>query len=162
MPLPVLLESDLLRLRLAAGLSLMIDGSNRRLMTLSIKIAVLSITSLISSLWLYALNVIALAYGYQGMTQIVCIAWWQTDTMISCICLVLFGKSAETVYNRLCCICAQICNNCMKRALLKPQDLNEEEQELSGTYFGIPSGASNAENIESDPTSVNNESEQIL
>merc|ERR1719242_1218154 len=86
--------------------------------------------------------------------QHVTVFWWQTDTVISCLCLVLFEKSAETLYIRLCC-CAQICNPCMKRALLQPIINSDKDQKLSQMYFGVPSGASSHDDvIESDPMSV--------
>ena len=108
--------------------SLKSNGQNRHLLDLSIKIAALSMNSLLSSLLFIVLGVITYFYGVDfPVSVLLCLLWWQIDTVINCICLVLFLKRANVFYDFLCCGCITLFSRCMTYRLSNSVQMTSSE-----------------------------------
>ena len=132
--------------------SLNAEGSNHRWMHLSVKIAVITITSLVSSLIVVSFDAVSYYFDdYEMRDSFVLIftLWFQIDTgIISSICLILFLARAERMYRILCCCGTAVGYRCMRGALLshmssKTPDLPSNSE----AAIGISSVASNNASI---------------
>ena len=151
--------------REALNRSLDVDQSNYKLMRLSIKIAVLSITSLVSSLILVSFNEAVLylprcPHVDFNLAQLfdLCL---QTDTIISCLCLTLFLARIESVYRVLCCCCSAVGFRWMRRVLLRRRDeIASSLQSTSESSIRVISGRTNNSNAAEDPDVIKSRSEK--
>ena len=143
--------------------SLNANGTNHKLMGLCVKIAVLSITGLLSSLIFVILQAINVHFDLNGCMALITHFWLQADTVISCFCLTLFVAQTERFYRILCCCCIAVGYQWTKRALMIRRDRSESSfRSRSITSDGLSSKLSNAGNASSDPFLVMSESGQIL
>ena len=95
--------------------TLLITNQHRVLMTVSVKIALLAITSLVSSLILITLRAISFFMSYKSVIAKCAAMWIQFDTIISCLCLVLFLPKTQRAFSILCCCCNALSKKCMER-----------------------------------------------
>ena len=143
--------------------SLNVHGTNHKLMGLCVKIAVLSIIGLLSSLIFVVLHALNVYFGLNGCIAMIAHIWLQCDTVISCFCLTLFVAQTETLYRILCCCCIAVGYQWTKRALMIRRDRCDSSfRSRLVTSDGISSKLSNAGNVSSDPFLVMSESGQIL
>lgn len=134
----------------ALNRSLNVDGNNHRLMNLSVKIAVLSILSLLSSLIYIILSAVMWLHLSLLLMNLLHL-WLVIDIIITCSCLVLFLSRTDRVYSILCCCCVALGNRCIKRALLKKHRRISHVPSESETCHGISSGAAKSGNVKSEP-----------
>ena len=104
--------------------SLSINGCNYQLMNLSVKIAVLSTISLLSSLTVVSFD--ALSYyldnfKLEGSLVLAFTVCFQVDLIISSVCLTLFlpASRAERIYRIICCCGIAVGYRCMRKELMK-------------------------------------------
>ena len=83
----------------------------------SIKITLLSVTSLLSSMVLIAFRAQSYFLWWESPIDIAHGYWYQLDTMISCICLTLFLPKTKNAYNKLCCCCKNALSRCMRERI---------------------------------------------
>ena len=111
-------DQDMRMIKLSQSLS---GGhANQRMMSLGVKASVLSITTLLSSLLWVAPEAVAVFLELPG-TRTFCYIidlWQQIDTVISCVCLVLFLTKATRLYRALCCCCICVGSRLLRRRLL--------------------------------------------
>ena len=149
--------------------SLNVDGTNYRLLNLSVKISTLSIISLLSSLIFVVLNTIIYYTNWRKPTAItfwtvhnleVKNIWLSIDTVISCICLTLFLSSR--LYQVLCCCCVSLGNRCMRNALLRRNDADAFSDHFrSHTSLGISNGPSNCDKVINESISMQSDAERL-
>ena len=154
--------------------SLNIHGQNRRLLELSVKITILSISALLSSLIFFAVSADAYIYGVRHgfdsgryIFKAFCVnAWLAIGNVINCVCLILFLQSTKVMYEKLCCCCIAFCSCCIRRALLRAKDLDDvclqSSESISETSHGIASGGLIAGNAKNELSIVISESGQML
>merc|ERR1719300_92088 len=94
-----------------------LDGTYYQMIRISVKIAILAIVSLTSSLILLAFRVTSFYLSYQSPMAKVAAIWIQIDTMISCLCLVLFLPRTQRGFNLFCCCCNVVLSKIMKKSL---------------------------------------------
>ena len=99
------------------------------LVHVSVKITILAITALLSSVILITFRAIVnFMEFHQSLSNpllydVFQSFWLQMDTIISCLCLILFLPQTSTVYRILCCCCIGLLSNCV--------DIHEIEMEFS-------------------------------
>ena len=95
------------------------ESANRRLLDLSVKAAVLSITSLLSTvIWVDPIAVASfMNLSPSSVLWRMVSLWWQVATVISCLCLTLFMPKAKDLYNVLCCCCTLLGFHWMRDSL---------------------------------------------
>ena len=94
-----------------------LSNTHSKMIEISVKVAVLAITSLTSSVMLMVFRAVSFFFGYRTVVDKVASIWIQIDVMISCVCLVLFIPSTQRGFDRLCCCCNWIAIKCMRRSL---------------------------------------------
>ena len=94
-----------------------LSHSHSKMIAVSVKVAVLAITSLTSSVLLLGFRPVSFFMAYQTAMDKVASMWIQMDTMISCLCLVLFTPSTQRGFDCLCCCCNVVVSKCMRRSL---------------------------------------------
>ena len=100
-------------------MSVLEDTKYHRMIRLSVKTAILTSVSLTSSSVLMAFRAsTCVTSEYSPMGKITSI-WIQMDTMISCICLVLFLPRTQRGFDSLCCCCSRLLSEFMKKLLQK-------------------------------------------
>ena len=141
----------------ALNRSLNAHGSNQRLMNLSVKITVLSLTSLSSTLIFVSFD--ALSLYLNGLSMLLYVdLFLQIDTVITCLCLTLFLLHTERVYRVLCCCCNALVYRWMRHVFLRNEDFDDISFEpRSSTSLGISCGPLNVTNINNDPVLMNSE-----
>lgn len=125
------------------------NGINHQRMQLSVKITVLSITSLIPSLIFVALDAVAIYLDEPPLLVLICWFWLQIDTIITSLCLTLLMERTHGLYRRLCCCCITIGYRCVKRRLFRNDDRNDSESSrswLSTSISGVPSESKSESN----------------
>ena len=128
----------------ALNQSLNADGANYQFMRLSVKIAVLSITSLLSSLAFVSLDALSTYYQWEHSMRWLLYWWLQIDIVITCFCLTLFLARTEKVYNMLCCCCIFIGQRWMRRMLLRNERRETSTESGSETSLKVTSGETNS------------------
>eukprot|EP01084_Bolivina_argentea_P117788 209115_1 len=98
---------------------LLLNNKNETLIKVSVKITILSVTSLLSSLLLIALLAIANFVKWTEDTFLnKAVAFWlQMDTMISSVCLVLFLPNTKKIYGIFCWCCKVTLKQCMTKSV---------------------------------------------
>ena len=94
-----------------------LSDTHSKMIEISVKVAVLAITSLTSSVMLMVFRAISFFFAYRTVVDKVASMWIQIDVMISCVCLVLFIPSTQRAFDRLCCCCNWVVTKCMRRSL---------------------------------------------
>ena len=94
-----------------------LSNTHSKMIQISVKVAVLSITSLTSSVMLMIFRAISFFFAFRTVVDKVASMWIQIDVMISCLCLVLFIPSTQRGFDRLCCCCNWVVMKCMRRSL---------------------------------------------
>merc|ERR550525_535584 len=105
------------------------DGRNRQMMTLSVKITVLSCVSLLSSLLFVSFMATAIYLQFTVYMDFITNLWLQISTMISTLCLTLYIARTERAYDVLCCCCNILGYRYMKVLLFKGRDLDRSDSE---------------------------------
>jgi len=94
-----------------------LEGTHYQMIRISVKIAILAIVSLTSSLILLAFRTTSFVLSYDTPMAKVAAMWIQMDTMISCVCLVLFLPRTQRGFDALCCCCNVLLSNIMRKLL---------------------------------------------
>jgi len=94
-----------------------LEGTHFQMIRISVKIGILAIVSLTSSLILLALRVTSFYLSYRAMAAKVAAMWLQIDTMISCVCLLLFLPRTQRGFDVFCCCCNAVLTRIMKKML---------------------------------------------
>ena len=137
------------------------DGQNRHLLDLSVKISVLSITSLLSTLIYVSLDAVVIFFDSDQFMAYILSICLEIDTIISCLCLTLFLARTERIYRILCCCCVGVQYRWMKQTLLKQVDQSTMSRTV--TTFALSSTASHVygPNDTSEPIMMKNKSDSI-
>ena len=96
--------------------SLLMTNKQHRMIGVSVKIAILAISSLLSSLILISFRAISFFMRYESPLAKVAAIWIQMDTMISCLCLVLFLPKTQKAFDFFCCCCNALLSKYMEKA----------------------------------------------
>ena len=101
------------------ALSVLDDAKYHRMMQISVKTSMLTIVSLTSSSILMALRAAnCLKSKETPMAKLT--EWWvQMDTVVSCICLVLFLPRTQRGFDVFCCCCTKLLSECLRNSLQK-------------------------------------------
>ena len=103
-----------------AGSEYSLKERRQRLLVLrgiKVKIAILALVSLTSSSILMGFRVASFYLSYKSPMAKVAAIWLQFDTMLSCVCLVLFHSQTQRYFNILCCCCSKVVSIFMKESL---------------------------------------------
>lgn len=141
--------------------SLSVEGTNQKMMNLSIKVAVLSITSLFSSLLFVSVGAMGIYFDFGGIMLLLTYLGLQIETLITCFCVTLFLGRAMRVYHTLCCCCIAVGYRCMKPALLREVKEQSTLSTLSKSTrsIGIFDGMSKSQSFK---TKVNSRSSEPI
>eukprot|EP01084_Bolivina_argentea_P080223 145357_1 len=101
----------------ALNTSLIITNQHTKMIKVSVKITILSVTSLISSLILITLRAITYHNKWGTPLDKIHTIWLQIDTIISCLCLVLFLPKTQKGFDLCCCCCNAILSKNIKKSL---------------------------------------------
>merc|ERR1712096_73499 len=82
-----------------------LSHSHYQMIRISVKIAVLAITSLTSSLILLSFRAVSFYLSYESPMAKVAAIWIQVDVMLSCLCLLLFLPKTQRGFLCFCCLC---------------------------------------------------------
>eukprot|EP01084_Bolivina_argentea_P287149 492680_1 len=97
--------------------SSLLSNKNIKMITISVKITVLSVTSLLSSVILIVFRAISYFMSYNTPLD-KCMAFWlHIDCIISCICLLLFLPRTQKAFGIFCCCCNNILSKYMKQSV---------------------------------------------
>ena len=113
------LSHKLIRTR-TQEMSVLEESKHHRMLRISVKTAILTFVSLTSSSTLMALRA-AKCYEMHPDSLVGRLSeiWMRTDTMISCICLVLFLPRTQWAFNIFCGCCNRILSGLMRKSLQK-------------------------------------------
>ena len=102
---------------------LLYDDTNRELINVAIKITILTVTSLLSSVILIIFRAIVNFIAFHKslsnalLYDVFQSFWLQIDTIISCLCFLLFLPKTEKGFKCLCCVCIAMVSKCMRGSL---------------------------------------------
>ena len=103
---------------------LLLKDSHLNMIRISVKITILSVTSLLSSVVLFVFRGItyfAYAKGIKSdaeeLTGLLEALWLRFDTIISCLCLMLFLPKTKKGFKIFCCCCKFCCEKIMEKAV---------------------------------------------
>ena len=94
----------------------------QRMLRITVKIAILAVVSLTSSSILMGTYLWSIAYiyfngEYNYLMGKISAIYLQVDTMISCVCLVLFHPQTQRYFDCLCCCCSRIVSKLVHKSL---------------------------------------------
>ena len=97
--------------------SLLITSKEIRLIQVSVRITILSTTSLISSLLLMAFRAISYWYDYVSIFDKISAIWLQIDVIINCVALMLFLPKTQKGFNIFCWCCKKLLSRYITKAV---------------------------------------------
>ena len=98
---------------------LILTNKNIQIIRICVKMATLSISSLLSSFVFASFDCAAYYHNFDGPTDKIRMIWLQIDMVISCICLILFLPKTQKAYDILCCCCRSICSKYVQNKVVQ-------------------------------------------
>ena len=102
----------------------LLNDQSKDLIQVSVKITILTVTSLLSSVLLVVVRILVnFIVTHKDPKQAALLDlfmsfWIQIDTIISCLCFVLFLPKTQGGFKFLCCCCIGLLSKCMKKSLI--------------------------------------------